>query len=90
MNTLPAEIQEYYYSLNEKPSTENAQLLMTEFFKEFPPEKAEQELWLLLSGALTSTHLPYASLPEERGCMLHFYEWMKVVVKAGSVLKGGL
>ncbi|MCP9750221.1 hypothetical protein [Ferruginibacter sp. HRS2-29] len=87
MTTLPAEIQEIYYNLEKSASPEDVQEIVRTFFEEYTNEEAERELWLLFSGALTSSHLPYNNLPEERKCMLHFYEYTKALLSAVSVLK---
>ena len=75
MNTLPAEIQEHYYTLQTAPNKESARAIIEEFFTEFTVDEAERELWLLFTGALTSNHFPNTHLPEERYCMLHFFEY---------------
>jgi len=86
MNTLPAEIQEYFYDMKSAPSKEAAAAIVQEFFKEYTVDAAERELWLLFTGALTSDHFPNTHLPEERYCMLHFFEFMKALLHAASVM----
>ncbi len=86
MNTLPVEIQEHYYSLHEPGAAANAAAVIDGFVNEFAEEQADRELWLLFSGALTSSHLPFVKLAEERECMLHFYEYVKAVMHATYVL----
>lgn len=86
MNTLPAATQEHYYELVEAPSTKNAQLIMQAFFKAYSSEEAQKELWLLFSAAITSGTLPNNHLPEERKCMLHFYEFTKAMITAANII----
>ncbi|MCP9752420.1 hypothetical protein [Ferruginibacter sp. HRS2-29] len=87
MNTLPAEIQEHFYTLKATPNKDDAKAIVEEFFKEYSPDEAERELWLLFTGALTSHHFPNIHLPEERYCMLHFFEFMKALIHAVAVMK---
>jgi hypothetical protein len=44
MSTLPAEIQEHYYSLEKATTDEGAKAIIQEFFKEYTPEQVEREL----------------------------------------------
>lgn len=87
MNMLPAEIQEHYYSLTESDNNFSAKAIIHAFFNEYNPVEAEKELWLLFSGAITSKLLPNSEHPEERECMLRFYEWMKAVLGASYFLR---
>ena len=87
MNTLPAEIQEHFYTLKTMPDKQAAKAIVEEFFKEYSPDEAERELWLLFTGALTSNHFPNTHLPEERYCMLHFFEFMKALIHAVGVME---
>lgn len=89
MTTLPAHIAEHYYSLHHpNPDTvADAAAVIDGFINEYTAEEAGRELWLLFSGALTSEHLPYSDIAQERKCMLHFYEYTKALLEATYVLR---
>jgi hypothetical protein len=88
MTTLPADITEHYYSLHEHSSAANAAAIIDGFINEYTAEEAGRELWLLFSGAITSEHLPFSDIAQERKCILHFYEYMKALLAATYALKG--
>jgi hypothetical protein len=87
MTTLPAHIAEHYYSLHNTASAADATAVIDGFVNEYTAEEAGRELWLLFSGALTSEHLPYSDIAQERKCMLHFYEYTKALLEATYALR---
>jgi len=94
MTTLPAHIAEHYYSLHQPASgrqapdhSTHAAAVIDGFVNEYTAEEASRELWLLFSGALTSEHLPYSDMAQERKCMLHFYEYTKALLEATYALR---
>ncbi len=86
MSTLSPTIQDHLLNLQGTAGNEHAQAIIAGYFNTYTVADAGQELWLLLTIALTATNAPNSQHPQEREQLLLFYEYTKALIAATEKL----
>lgn len=87
MSALPEGIINLREKLESEASKTNAWKIIIEYLKFFHVEGVQNDLWLMLVGALTSDETDRLETGRQKHDLIFFYEYTLMFVDAVAVLK---
>lgn len=87
MSALPECLISLREQLEDEPSKTNAWKVINDYLKFFHVEGVQNDLWLMLVGALTSDETDRLETGRQKHDLIFFYEYTLMFVNAVAVLK---